>query len=279
MTKGIFGTVMTVAAVVAMAAMWWNGWIVGQTRAVAADSPAAASVQTITIYRVTAGDYVIQGGTLVPYGVQPPVPPDDPVVPPVVPTTALAKAIVAEINKIPVSEKRHEQATKLTAVLQLVGTKVGDGTLPHTSAGQALDLLAKAALGNTDSKTWQALLGMLDSGQLGSLLEKAGGAYDTWSPVLNLIESELSKQTAKIGCVSVLETASEAVLSTVPDSGPALEVMRSGKMLGENEELVKLAKAYGFDWTAFMSFLMQLLTLLLPLIISAAKTALFVLIA
>lgn len=232
---------------------------------VASVVPAAEGVK---VYLLKAGYYMAQGGDIVPVKIITPDDPDDPDDPVVPPQSTFTKALVDAVSKIQVSDKRHEQAMKMVGVLQVVETKVGDGTLPQSSAGQAVNLLAKAALGNTNAETWRSLLEKLESSQLFGLLEKAGGAYDTWTPVISLIESELSKQSDKVGCTKVLKAAADAILSTIPNSGPALEMMRSGKMMGENNELMKLAQVYSLDWDKFMMFLIQILQVLLPLIIS-----------
>lgn len=217
--------------------------------ATSADAPAAA-VEQITVFRVTAGYYVVQGGVIVPFGEQPPVPP---VVPPVVPTTDLAKAILAEIAKIPANNARHTAATKLCGVYQVVSSKVDDDTISFSSAAQGVDFLLKPAIGTAAAKTWE--------------------------PVTNLVEAAMNGCTSKASCLATMNEAASAILSTVPNSANAVEAMQAGKMLGENEEFKQLAKVYGFDWNAFLMMLLEVFLKLLPLIISAVKYGALILIA
>lgn len=226
MTRARFRTVMLAIAVAMLAVAWWGGWTVGQTQVFAADAPAAASVQTITVYRVTAGDYVIQGGVIVPFGQQPTPPnPPEPPTPPTPPVSDLAKSIVAEINKLPATDKRHTAAMKLTATYQMLAGQVKDGKIHPTNAVAAADLICPIALG-TDGKTWAGVFSVVNAA-----VGKAGTAEAT---------------------AAVFDEAATATLSTVPASG----------------DLEATAERYGFDWSTFMAFLMQLLQILLPLIIS-----------
>lgn len=242
----------------------------------AASVASAAAPVKITVYKLEAGYYCIQNGEIVAFPPGGPVvPPDDPIVPPV---SEFSKAVTDAVAKIPASDKRHEQAMKMTAVLQLVGTKVGDGTLPFANAGQMVNLLAKAALGNANSELLQAML-ELDANSIIKLLERMGGAYNDWSLVISVIEAELSKQSTKTASAQVLDAAAVSVLSTVPSSEEAVSAMRANGPLKDNAAFQKLATLYKFDWDTFLAFLMQLLQALLPLIISASKIAIGILIA
>lgn len=203
------------------------GGIVGYVAetATSADAPTAASVQTITVFRVTAGDYVIQGGTLVPFGTQP-IPTPDPTPDPT-PVSDLSKAVVAEINKIPVSDKRHTAAMKLTATYQMLGGQVRDGKIHPTNAVAAADLICPIALG-------------------------ADGKQAPWPGVFSVVNAAVGKAGTVEATAAVFDEAATATLSTVPASG----------------DLEATAERYGFDWTSFLAFLMQLLQILLPLIVS-----------
>lgn len=208
-----------------LAAGGFSGYVV--ETATSADALAAASVQTITVYRVTAGDYVFQGGTLVPFGTQPPVPPDDPVDPPVPPVSDLSKAIVAEIGKVAASDKRHTAAMKLTATYQMLAGQVRDGKIHPTNAVAAADMICPIALG-------------------------ADGKQAPWPAIFAVVNAAVGKAGTAEATAAVFDEAAAATLSTVPASG----------------DLEAAAERYGFDWTSFMAFLMQLLQILLPLIIS-----------
>lgn len=184
----------------------------------------ATEPQQITVWRITEpGDYVIVGSQIVHYAPNGPVVP--PVDPPVVPTTDLAKAIVAEIAKIPATDKRHTAAMKLTATYQMLAGQVKDGKIHPANAVAAADLICPIALG-TDGKAWAGVFSVVSTA-----VGKAGTAEAT---------------------AAVFDEAATAVLSTVPASG----------------DLEATAEKYGFDWNAFLAFLMQLLQILLPLIIS-----------
>lgn len=230
MTRQRFGAAML--AIAMLAVTWCGGWTVGQTQVFAADAPAAAAdVETLTVYRInTPGDYVMQGNTLVRYGSipTPPVPPpDDPVVPPVVPVSDLSKAIVAEISKIPASDKRHTAAMKLTATYQMLAGQVRDGKIHPTNAVAAADMICPIALG-------------------------ADGKQAPWPAVFAVVNAAVGKAGTTEATAAVFDEAATATLSTVPASG----------------DLEATAERYGFDWTSFLAFLMELLKILLPLIIS-----------
>jgi hypothetical protein len=185
----------------------------------------AAEPQQITVWRITEpGDYVIVGIQIVHY--TPSVPVVPPVDPPVVlPTTDLAKAVVAEISKLPATDKRHTAAMKLTATYQMLAGQVKDGKIHPTNAVAAADMICPIALG-TDGKAWASVFSVVNAA-----VGKAGTAEAT---------------------AAVFDEAATTTLSTVPASG----------------DLEATAERYGFDWTSFLAFLMKLLEILLPLIIS-----------
>lgn len=141
-------------------------------------------------------------------------------VPPQPPQTDLAAQIVAEINKVPVSDKRHEVALKLSKTYEmLAGQK-----LPPSKAAEAVKTIVSLALGS-------------DSGVL--------------SGACSVVNAALGKATTEAAVSDVLKQAADAVGSTVPSAGDEAET----------------AAKYGIDWEKFLAFLMQLLTMLLPLII------------
>lgn len=151
-----------------------------------------------------------------------PVPGPDPKPEPV---NEFAKSVVAAVNKIPVSDKRHELAMKLSAVYNMLSQQVQSGGIHPTNAVQAADLLCMTVL---------------------------GGEKNTWAGVTAIVNAAVSKAGTAEATALVLTQAGDAVLSTVPASG----------------DLEQAAARYGFDWTTFMAFLMELLKILLPLIIS-----------
>lgn len=146
----------------------------------------------------------------------------DPVVPdPVVPpNSAFAKAVIAEVNKLAATEKRHECALKLSKTYEMLAgqTIAVDKTVEAVSTITTLALSSDAA---------------------------------AWSGVFGVVTAELAKCKTEAEADKILTAAGEAVGSTVPDAG--------------DEKAA--AERYGFDWDKFMEFLMQLLTVLLPLII------------
>lgn len=189
----------------------------------------------VKIYKLEAGHYMVQGDGIVTCQI---VAPDVPTPPnPPVPSD-LAKAIVAAVNAIPVNDARHTAALKLAAVCQVIGGQVADGKIHPTDAAQALSLVAKAALAKDAT---------------------------AWSGVLTVIESALTKATTADASAKVFSAAGAAVLSTVPNSADAVATLQSGP-LKDNAAFKSLAQKYGFDWDTFLAFLIQLLTLLLPLI-------------
>jgi hypothetical protein len=83
------------------------------------------------------------------------------------------------------------------------------------------------------------------------------GDKAAWGGVLAVVNTAVGKASTAADCAGVFDSAAMAVLSTVPASGD-----------GSDEAMQAAAERYGFDWTSFMEFLMKLLTVLLPLIIS-----------
>jgi hypothetical protein len=204
---------------------------------VLAASPAFAQ----RVYDLPAGQYLITGevraiGPVIsPDGPVVP-PPVDPVVPPVVPVPQFSKSVTDAVGKIAVSDKRHESALKLTATYQMLGGQVKDGKIHPTNAVAAADMICPIALGS-DGKTW------------------AG--------VFTVVNTAVGKAGTPEATAAVFDAAATAILSTVPAAGD-----------GSDEDMQQAAERYGFDWTTFMAFLMQLLQILLPLIISYVAPAL-----
>ena len=199
----------------------------------------ASEPQQITVWKLDAGYYIVSGSQIVAFPPGGPViPPNDPVVPP---QTPFAQAVTAAVTAIPESDKRHQAAMKLTATYQMFAGQLKDGKLHPTSAVAAAELLCPIALGS----------------------DKAA-----WGPVLAVVNAEVGKAGTPEATAAVFTQAAEVVLSTVPNSGPALAMMQAGMMMGENEEMTKLAKSFGFDWSKFMEFVMDLFLKLLPFIIS-----------
>lgn len=181
----------------------------------------------VKIFKLEAGHYMVQGDGIVTCQI---VSPDTPVPPTPTPTPVdeFSKAVVAAVNKIPATDARHAAAMKLSAVCQVLGEQVTGGKIHPTDGAQAFQLIGKAALAK-DAKTW--------------------------TNVLEVIETALTKATTAESSADVLTTAGVAVLSTVPAAGD-----------GTTETMRAAAEKYGFDWDKFLEFLMQLLVLLLPLI-------------
>ena len=131
----------------------------------------AAEPQQFTVWKLDAGYYVVSGSQIVAFPPGGPVvPPVDPVVPP---TTDLAKAIVAEIDKLPATDKRHTAAMKLTATYQMLAGQVKDGKIHPTNAVAAADLICPIALG-TDGKAWAGVFSVVNAA-----VGKAGTAEAT----------------------------------------------------------------------------------------------------
>lgn len=184
----------------------------------------AAEPQQMTVWKLEAGYYMVSGSQIIAFPPGGPlVPPvDPPVVPPVVPVSAFAKSVADAVAKIPVSDKRHEAALKLSKTYQMLAGQ----TLPPAKAVEAVDKIVAMVLSASD--------------------------VATWAGVSSEVTAALAKCTTESAVSAVLNEASVAVGASVPASG-------------DDEKAT--AELYGIDWDAFMKFLMQLLTMLLPLII------------
>jgi len=109
------------------------------------------------------------------------------------------------------------------------------------------------------SKTYQMLAGQtLPPAKVVEAVDKivamvlSASDVATWAGVSSEVTAALAKCTTESAVSAVLNEASVAVGASVPASG-------------DDEKAT--AELYGIDWDAFMKFLMQLLTMLLPLII------------
>lgn len=200
---------------------------------------AASTAHAQRVYNLPAGQYLITGEVR---AVGPVISPDGPVVPPVVPPVTppvvppvneFAGKVTAAVNKIATSDKRHEAALKLSATYQMLAGQVRDGKIHPASAVQAADLICPIALGSEGK---------------------------TWANVFAVVNAEVGKAGEAGACASIFTAAAEAVLSTVPAG--------ADEDLSTDTGLQAAAARYGFDWTTFMAFLMELLKVLLPLIIS-----------
>lgn len=80
-----------------------------------------------------------------------------------------------------------------------------------------------------------------------------GSDAATWSGVTAVVNQALGKCTTEAAADAVLNGAASAIASTVPSSG--------------DEDMAAVAERYGLDWEKFLSFLMDLLIKLLPLLI------------
>lgn len=139
------------------------------------------------------------------------------------PNDELSKAVIAEVNKIPASDQRHGAALKLSKTLEMLA----DQTIPANKTVEATNTIVKLALGSDAT---------------------------TWSAVTARISEALSKCTTEAQADAVLDTAANAVMSTIPAS-----------MEASNAEL---AKRFGIDWDVFLKFIMELIVKLLPLLIT-----------
>jgi hypothetical protein len=81
-----------------------------------------------------------------------------------------------------------------------------------------------------------------------------GSDGKAWGGVFAVVNAAVGKAGTPEATAAVFDAAASAVLVTVPASSDG--------------DMEKAAAQYGFDWTSFMAFLMQLLQILLPLIIS-----------
>lgn len=187
----------------------------------------------MTIWRITEpGWYAVSGSQIVAFQPGGPIVPP-PVVPPVVPPVSkFAKDVTDAVAKIPVSDKRHEAAMKLTATYQILAGQVKDGKIHPTSAVQAAELICPIALGS----------------------EKAA-----WTGVFAIVNDAVGKAGTADATAAVFTAAADAILATVPAASDG--------------DMKAAAERYGFDWDSFLAFLMELLKILLPLIISAVKVA------
>jgi hypothetical protein len=227
MTGRKFGAVMTAATIVAIAVTWWDGRVLGQTRAVAADAPAAASVQTITVYRVTAGDYVIQGGVIVPFGQQPPVPPDDPVDPPV-PDDA-SKLTADLIKALPASNTRHENAIKLAGTLKLLADQTKEKKLDADTIAKVYSPLMAVAVPD-----------------------------NAWKHIHAAILAGLKACPSPAVCAATLEQYAAGAMSTVPNQADP-KIVRGVS----SDEVAAAAEEYGFNWATILNLLLPILLKLL----------------
>lgn len=141
--------------------------------------------------------------------------------------TDLAKSIVTEVNKLPATNARYATAMKLSAIYRLLAEQIGGGNIPPAASIEAVNQITKTALG-AEAPAWVGVIGMTNAA-----LAKVA--------------------TDKTASANVLTISADAVLSTVPAHGE----------MGMPE----LATKYGFDWMAFLAFIMELLKILLPIII------------
>jgi hypothetical protein len=217
--------------------------------AVAAVMMAAACPAAEMIFHVTApGYYALVDGKLVAVKVVE-VSPVGPVVPTPTPEpkpdptpSNLSKDIKAKIALMPANDKRHEGALKLSKTYQMLGEQ----KLPPAKAVEAVNTIVSLAL---------------------------GADAQAWSEVGSVVSAALGRCVTEAAVSAVLIEAADAVLSTVPASDAAVAQMQGGLKAGETDEMKALGEKYGIDWAAFMAMLVQLMTVLLPLIIQLIKTA------
>lgn len=232
------------AGVGALLTVGWGTWMV--VPAVAADAPAAARVKTLTVFEITEpGYYVVQGNAIVEFGIQPPNPPEppEPPTPPVPPVSDLAKAVVAEINKITANDARHGAATKLGAAYDALGGT----TIPAAKAVEVANAMTAMVLTAAERQ----------------LMTGAMAAVNT----------ALAKCTTDAQVAATFKEAGAACVSTVPASAAAVAQMQSDLAAADQDELKALGERYGIDWAAFMNMVMQFLTVILPIILQFFKTA------
>lgn len=200
----------------------------------AASVVSAAEPQQMTVFRISEpGYYMISGSQIVSFA------PGGPVVPPVDP-------VVPPV--IPVSAFSK-------AVTDAVA-KIPASDKRHESA---LKLTA----------TYQMLAGQVKDGKIHptSAVQAAdlicpialGSEKAAWSGVFSIVNDAVGKAGTADATAAVFTAAADAVLSTVPAAGDG--------------DMKAAAARYGFDWDSFLAFLMQLLQILLPLIISAVRVA------
>ena len=75
-----------------------------------------------------------------------------------------------------------------------------------------------------------------------------------WGGVFSVVNAAVGKAGTPEATAAIFTEAADAVLSTVPATGDG--------------DMAAAAERYGFDWDAFLAFLMELMKILLPLIIS-----------
>lgn len=157
----------------------------------------AAAPAAEVIFHITApGYYALVGGKLVAVQVVE-VSPAGPVVPPAPPVPTpdptpvpsdLTKQVVDAVNKVPVTDKRHEVALKLGKIYEMMSGQ----TLPPAKSVEAVTAMINLALQS-------------DSGLL--------------SAVYGVVDSALGKCATEAAVSAVLKQAANAVNSTVPASG------------------------------------------------------------
>jgi len=81
-----------------------------------------------------------------------------------------------------------------------------------------------------------------------------GSEKAAWSGVFSVVNAEVGKAGTPEATAEVFTTAADVILASVPAIGDG--------------DMQAAAQRYGFDWDKFMSYLMQLLQVLLPLIVS-----------
>ena len=188
----------------------------------------AAEPQQITVWKLDAGYYIVSGSQILAF------PPNGPVVPPVTPDVPPV---------VPTTEFQK---------------RVGDAVMSIPAS----DARHQAALKLT--ATYQMLAGQVKDGKIAPANAVAaaelicpialGTDKAVWAPVFSVVNDAVSKAGTPEATAKVFTDAADAVLSTVPASGDG--------------DMKAAATRYGFDWDKFMEFLMQLLQILLPRIIS-----------
>ena len=188
----------------------------------------AAEPQQITVWKLESGYYIVSGSQILSF------PPNGPVVPPVTPDVPPV---------VPTTEFQK---------------RVGDAVMSIPAS----DARHQAALKLT--ATYQMLAGQVKDGKIATANAVAaadlicpialGTDKGAWAPVFSVVNDAVSKAGTPEATAKVFTDAADAVLSTVPASGDG--------------DMKAAATRYGFDWDKFMEFLMQLLQILLPLIIS-----------
>jgi hypothetical protein len=83
-----------------------------------------------------------------------------------------------------------------------------------------------------------------------------------WAPIKQLVLDGLAGCASADACATALDEYASGAMSTVPVKGEPGELYGSAA-----SDIEQAAADYGFDWNQFMTFLMELLKVLLPLII------------